>query len=137
MKNFPHYLHYFGSKQIFFQIEIHPHFPQKEVVEFCRKNDIHVQAYSSLGTTVSQDSNPLLNDPCVLDISKSLGKSSAQVLLVWALQQGFSVLPKSTNPEHIKSNIDLDFSLSPEDLSKLNTLATADRKYAWNSNLVA
>jgi diketogulonate reductase-like aldo/keto reductase len=57
-------------------------------------------------------------------------------LLVWALQQGYSVLPKSTNPDHIKENIDLDFSLSQEDLSRLNSLGVSSRKYAWNPELV-
>ncbi len=59
----------------------------------------------------------------------------AQVLLVWALQQGFSVLPKSTNPIHIKENIRLDFSLDDHDLQKLSSL-DLNRKYAWNPDSV-
>jgi diketogulonate reductase-like aldo/keto reductase len=60
---------------------------------------------------------------------------SAQVLLVWALQQGFSVLPKSTNPIHIEENIRLDFSLDDHDLQKLSSL-DLNRKYAWNPDSV-
>ncbi len=60
---------------------------------------------------------------------------SAQVLLVWALQQGFSVLPKSTNPIHIEENIRLDFSLDDHDLQKLSSLDLI-RKYAWNPDSV-
>ncbi len=60
---------------------------------------------------------------------------SAQVLLVWALQQGFSVLPKSTNPIHIEENFRLDFSLDDHDLQKLSSL-DLNRKYAWNPDSV-
>jgi diketogulonate reductase-like aldo/keto reductase len=51
------------------------------------------------------------------------------------LQQGFSVLPKSTNPIHIEENIRLDFSLDDHDLQKLSSL-DLNRKYAWNPDSV-
>jgi diketogulonate reductase-like aldo/keto reductase len=60
---------------IFPQVEIHPHYPQSDLVEFCRKNDIHIQAYSSLGTTVANEANPLLNDDCVKNIAEKYGKT--------------------------------------------------------------
>ena len=85
---------------------------------------------------MDKDSNPLLNDPVVQKIAQNLGKSKAQVLLGWALQQGFSVLPKSTNPLHIEENIRLAFDLTEEDLEQLNSLSGSERKYAWNPDSV-
>ena len=90
------------------QIEIHPHFhPSMEYLDYCSKHEIHLQAYSSLGTTKASSPREvnLLKDPTIVDISKFLGKTPAQILLKWALQSGFSVLPKSTNKQHIQENI--------------------------------
>lgn len=126
-------------------------------MQYCLENSIHYQAYSSLGTTVADKSNPLLCDEVVLDISKFMNKSPAQILLRWAIQQGIGmqtiisaqnkrawrkirffilgVLPKSLNPNHIEENIKLDFVLNEKDLNRLNSL---DRrcKYAWDPSMV-
>lgn len=94
------------------QIELHPYNPQRELVEYCRKEGIVVQAYASLG---GQDAGKkvwnilggkLMEREEVLEISKRYGKTPAQVLLRWATQQGFSVIPKSTNVEHMKMNLE-------------------------------
>jgi len=58
-----------------------------------------------------------------------------QVLLLWALQQGYSVVPKSTNPHHIAENISLSFELDDQDIDRLNSLSI-NRKYAWNPETV-
>lgn len=66
-------------------------------MDYCRENGIHYQAYSSLGTTVDQKSNPLLNDPVVQGVALKYQKSPAQLLLRWSTQQGIGmdVLNKS------------------------------------------
>lgn len=120
------------------QIEVHPHFQQRPLVEFCRSKAIHVTAYSSLGTTVNAtEDNALLTDPVVIDISKEKGLSVAQVLLLWALQKGLSVVPKSTNPLHIKENISLyhNHKLDEGDIEALDGLEKG-QKYAWNPSSV-
>lgn len=67
------------------QVELHPHYNQKQLVEFCNKEGIHVQAYSSLGTSTNTS---LLKDPTVSRIAGQLKVSPARLLLKWALQQG-------------------------------------------------
>lgn len=119
------------------QIEVHPHYQQKELVDFCVKNDIHVTAYSSLGTTqpANNQKNLLISDPVVAKIAENKNISNAQVLLLWALQKNLSVLPKSTNPEHIRENIDIKSELTVEEIELLDNIETKI-KYAWNSELV-
>ena len=79
--------------------------------------------------------NPLLTEPTVKAISKSKGQSPSQILLTWALQKGYSVIPKSTNPDHIKENITLENILTEEEMEKLDNLEKG-HKYAWNPESV-
>ena len=119
----------------FLQVEHHPHYVQNDLFEYCQKHNIHFQAYSSLGTTVDAQSNPLLNDSTVCQLAQHYGRTPSQLLLRWATQQGIGVLPKSVNDAHISENIQLDFTLSQEDLNILNSLGTK-RKYAWDPVVV-
>ena len=68
-------------------------------------------------------------------ISISKGLSASQILLTWALQKGYSVIPKSTNPDHIKENISLENILTEEEMEKLDNLEKG-QKYAWNPESV-
>ncbi|KAK3592003.1 hypothetical protein CHS0354_031510 [Potamilus streckersoni] len=112
------------------QIEHHPHLVQSQLLRFCTENSIHFQAYSSLGT--SSENNQLLRDAEVVRIADYLGKSPAQVLLRWAIQQGIGVLPKSTNQEHIKENIDIfGFCINDKDMEALNNLSRGSH-YCWD-----
>jgi len=120
------------------QVEVHPHYTQKDLLEFCKKFDIHVTAYSSLGTTTPSngDTNELIKDPIVTKISESKNVSNAQTLLLWALQKGLSVVPKSTNPQHILENINLDgLHLTDEEIEILDAI-DLNKKYAWNPDTV-
>jgi diketogulonate reductase-like aldo/keto reductase len=77
-----------------------------------------------------------LKDPVVTKISQAKNLSNAQVLLLWALQKGLSVVPKSTNPQHIAENINLDnSSLTDEEIELLDTI-DLNKKYAWNADKV-
>lgn len=71
-----------------FQVECHPHYRQDQLIDFCTKNGIHVQAYSSLGTS---DITDLINDPIVRKIASELKVSSARVLLKWAVQRNIGI----------------------------------------------
>jgi len=101
------------------QVELHPYMPQDELVNFCKKHNIHVTAYSPLGST----GTPLGKEEDVMAIAKKHGKSEAQVLISWAAQRGTSVIPKSVTAERIESNFQ-DFILPEDDFEKINKLQT-------------
>ncbi|XP_005089972.1 glyoxal reductase [Aplysia californica] len=123
-------LEYCTVKPSVLQIEYHPHLVQKSLKKFCDDHSIHLQAYSSLGTSASE--NKLISDPVVVDIAMKCEKSPAQILLRWAVQQDIGVLPKSTNPAHIVENMDIfSFSLSTEQLQALSNL-DQQMHYCWD-----
>ena len=106
------------------QIELSPYnyLYRKEVVKLCRENDIQIEAYSPL--TKAQK----LNDPKLVRLAQKYGKTAAQILIRWVLQQAIVALPKSTNQERIRQNGDVfDFAISDEDMAYLET---------FNENLV-
>lgn len=101
------------------QIELHPNNPSPKLVAYCKEKGIHCTAYSCLGSTNS----PLAHDKTLAAIADKHGKTTAQVLLVWGLQRGTSVIPKSVTPARIESNWQLDgLELSPEEMDKLSSL---------------
>jgi diketogulonate reductase-like aldo/keto reductase len=89
------------------------------------------QAWSPIGgITFYRDGkhSSTLQDPVIGDIAKTHGKTPAQVMLRWHLEQGRSVIPKSTKPARIAENIDVfDFSLSPDELAAIDALDTGQR----------
>jgi len=93
------------------QVELHPYLQQNELVSFCQESGVIVTAYSPLGSRdrperLKEDDEPvLLEDPAILRIAARLGGTSAQVLLAWALARDTAVIPKSTNPDHIRENL--------------------------------
>jgi diketogulonate reductase-like aldo/keto reductase len=113
------------------QIEVHPYFQQKEVQALGAEQGILTQAWSPLGgITFYRDGHhsSTLEDPVIGDIAKAHNKTPAQVMLRWHLQQGRSVIPKSTKPHRIAENIDVfDFELSAEELAAIDALDTGRR----------
>ena len=110
------------------QIEVHPYFAQREVQALGAEHGILTQAWSPLGgITFYRDGHhsSTLEDPVIGDIAKAHNKTPAQVMLRWHLQQGRSVIPKSTKPQRIAENIDVfDFELSTEELAAIDALDT-------------
>lgn len=101
------------------QIELSPYNYQarEEIVQFCRKNDIHIETYSPLTKGLK------LTDPRLLKLSARYFKSPAQILIRWALQHGYSVIPKSERKERIYENASVfDFVISEEDMGVLGAL---------------
>jgi len=99
------------------QIELHPWCQQREIVEYCKSENIAVQAYCPLVR------GEKFKDETLVKISQKHGKSPAHVLLRWSLQKGYIPLPKSDTPSRIESNADVfDFELSEEDMSQLDSL---------------
>ncbi|XP_058251617.1 glyoxal reductase [Hemibagrus wyckioides] len=112
------------------QVEFHPKLAQKELIALCEKSGVCFQAYSSLGTGV------LLSDHLVQVMAERCGKTPAQVLLRWAVQQNIPVLPKSCQPDRVQENGRLfDFELSDSDMAKLSAL-DCNEKYCWDPSLV-
>jgi diketogulonate reductase-like aldo/keto reductase len=113
------------------QIEVHPYFQQREVQTVDAERGILTQAWSPIGgITFYRDGqhSSTLDDPVIGGIADAHGKTAAQVMLRWHLQQGRSVIPKSTNPQRIAENIDVfDFDLTPDQLAAIDALDTGQR----------
>ena len=99
------------------QIFLAPGELQPEVVNYAKKHDMILEAYSPLGT------GKIFQVPEMQEIAKSHNKSIAQVSLRWSLQHGFLPLPKSVTPSRIKENTELfDFELSEEEMKQIDQL---------------
>ncbi|QGN58484.1 aldo/keto reductase [Nostocoides sp. HKS02] len=113
------------------QIEVHPYFQQRQVQAFGAERGILTQAWSPIGgITFYRDGNhgSTLQDPVIGGIAAAHGKSPAQVMLRWHLQQGRSAIPKSTKAHRIAENIDVfDFDLTADDLAAIDALDTGQR----------
>jgi diketogulonate reductase-like aldo/keto reductase len=91
-------------------VESHPYLPQWELLDYCKKNGIVLQAFAALGH--SSEPN-LLRDPVITAIARRVNKTPAQVLLAWAIQRGTALLTTSKTPGRIKENFDV--STLPDD----------------------
>ena len=99
------------------QFELSPFLTRPALVDFCRAQGVQVESYSPLSRGAK------LNDPIVGNLANHYGKTPAQVLIRWALQKGWVVIPKSVHRERIVENANVfDFSLSEEDLITLDGL---------------
>ncbi|XWW45617.1 aldo/keto reductase [Fibrella sp. USSR17] len=98
------------------QIEFSPYCYRPDVVEYCRATGIQIEGYAPLVRGLKQ------NDPKLLAIAETYGKSTYQILVRWSFQHGAVTIPKSVKKDRIKANFDvLDFELSVADMAELNT----------------
>ena len=113
------------------QIEVHPYFQQREVQAYGAEHGILTQAWAPIGgITFYRDSGhrSTLEDPVLGEIAKAHGRTPAQVMLRWHVQQGRSAIPKSTKPARIAENLDVfDFELTTEQLAAIDGLDTDKR----------
>jgi diketogulonate reductase-like aldo/keto reductase len=113
------------------QIEVHPYFTQREVQAFGSAHGIVTQAWSPIGGITSYrgaGTTTTFNDPVIGGIASAHGKTPAQVMLRWHLQQGRSAIPKSTKPARIAENFDVfDFELTSDELAAIDGLDTGLR----------
>jgi diketogulonate reductase-like aldo/keto reductase len=86
------------------QVESHPYLPEWELLDYCKKNGIVMQAFAALGHGIEPK---LTDDPVITAIAKRAGKTPAQVLLAWAVQRGTSPLTTATNADYIEQNFDI------------------------------
>jgi len=112
------------------QVELHVFLQQPELLKYCREKGIVVEAYSPLAHAKDMD-NQMLKE-----LAKRHGKSYAQIMLRWCIQQGMVVLPKSVTPKRITENIDIfDFELSADEMAELTRL-DRDLRTCWNPTRV-
>lgn len=109
-----------GVVPVINQIELHPDFQQRETRAFHEKHKIATQSWSPLGQ------GKLLGHPVIAEIAQKLGRTPAQVIIRWHIDNGLVVIPKSVTPSRIVENFKVfDFKLSAEDLDRLNGLDDA------------
>ncbi|KAF8904438.1 NADP-dependent oxidoreductase domain-containing protein [Gymnopilus junonius] len=109
------------------QIELHPFCQQKPIVEYCKANDIVVEAYCPI-------IRGKMDHPVIQEIAAKHSRDPAQVLIRWSLQKGYVPLPKSATPSRIHSNAQVyDFELDEEDMRKLDSLDRGkEGAISWN-----
>jgi 2,5-diketo-D-gluconate reductase A len=109
------------------QIELHPRLQQRDSRAFHDKHNIAIESWSPLG------SGKLIDDPTIEAIASKHGKTSAQAIIRWHLQQGLIVIPKSANKERIISNFDVnDFELDGEDMKAIEGMDSPDGRTGPN-----
>ena len=115
------------------QVELHPYFVQPDVQAADDERGIVTQAWSPIGGITfypgwGEHRRSVMDDATIASIARDHGKSPAQVMLRWHLQQGRSAIPKSTNPGRIRENVDVfDFALTEDELARIDALDTGVR----------
>ncbi|MGG5178271.1 aldo/keto reductase [Bacillus sp. MM09(2025)] len=105
-------------KPVLNQIECHPYLVQKELKDFCQDHDIFIEAWSPL-----ERGGNVLNDKTIVSISEKYGKTPAQVILRWHLQNNTIVIPKTVTPSRMEENMQIfDFELLENDMEAINNL---------------
>lgn len=116
-----------GETPVVNQIELHPRFQQREKRAFHKSNTIIIESWSPLG------SGRMLDDATVGAIARKHGKSIAQVIIRWHLQEGLIVIPKTTHRERMVENFDVfGFELDADDMAKIGGLDQRDGRVGAN-----
>ena len=103
------------------QVECNPNFQQKELREIMAKDNVQLEAWYPLG----HGDKKLLENPAIVEMAKKYGKNAGQIILRFEVQEGFIILPKSTNPTRIASNIEIfDFELTADEMNKIRAMDT-------------
>lgn len=116
-----------GETPVVNQIELHPRFQQRDKRAFHKSNTIIIESWSPLG------SGRMLDDATVGAIARKHGKSIAQVVIRWHLQEGLIVIPKTTHRERMVENFDVfGFELDADDMAKIGGLDQRDGRVGAN-----
>ena len=99
------------------QIEFHPFLYQKELLNFCNKNNIAITSYSPLAKGL------VFNDPILSMIGEKYKKTAGQISLKWLLNKGTIIIPKASTEKHLKENLDLDFEINNNDIKKIDEIS--------------
>jgi len=110
------------------QLWLDPLHQARDVVALCRKNEIAVESYSTLGTqwmnAHAAHGNPVLEHRVIATIALKVNRTPTDVVLRWAIQSNFAVIPRSANQAHLRSNFvsPFEFSLTAEEMAQINEL---------------
>ncbi len=116
------------------QTELHPYNQEPKLKALLKENGIVPQAWYPLG----HGDKALLNEPLFAELGEKYGKSAAQIILRWHMQDGNIVIPGSKNPDHIKANFDLfDFALTDDEMARIAALNQDKRYYTSTPELLA
>lgn len=111
------------------QVEMHPAFYDPELLEFCKKNSITIQAWAPLGR------GRLSEDSFLSQLGEKYGKTASQIALRWIIQHGCIPLPNSKNKQHMLQNMDImDFTLSREEMEAINQRAKVGKRERVTEN---
>lgn len=116
------------------QVEFHPLCFQKSLLEFCKKNSIYLQAYSSLGSSQSKPPGwtVLFNDEVVKSLAAKHNRTIPQLLLRWGLQHDCLLIPKTSKVENLRPNMDIfGFELDDDDMKRLDAI-NKDKHFCWD-----
>ena len=103
------------------QVEIHPFSTKNNIINYCKDNNIKVVAWSPISR------GRVLSNDLMIDLSQKYKKSIVQIVLRWHMQKGVIPIPKSSNENRIKENIDIfDFEISSEDMKAIDSLDEGD-----------
>ena len=115
------------------QTEVHPYSQEKEVKKFLEKEGIVIQAWYPLG----HGDKALIQEPVFTKLAEKYGKSNAQIILRWHIQDGNIVIPGSKNPAHIRDNFDLfDFNLTDAEMDEIAAMDQKKRYYTSTPELL-
>ncbi|KHN80193.1 Alcohol dehydrogenase [NADP(+)] [Toxocara canis] len=136
-----HLLDHASVKPHNLQVETHIYWPQNELYEFCKKNNITMTSYGPLGSPGRKAFRPdgtwpegePMKDSIVLELAKKHGKTPAQILLRHMVQRGISTIPKSTHVERVRENFNIfDFTLNDEEMNRLNNVKMRTRLFVFD-----
>lgn len=106
-------------KPVINQVEVHPLFTQKPLIEYCKSQSIQVEAYSP----IAQNNDRLRNNKTLRSLADKYGKTMQQIILRWHIENGVIPIPRSTNVGRLHLNIDVfDFSLTKEEISRIDSI---------------
>ena len=103
------------------QVEFHPLFYQKELLNFCNEKNIKITAYSPLAQ------GDVFKNKTLINISNKYKKNPGQIAIKWVLQKGMITIPRSSKENHIRENFDLNFELSKEDMKEIDSIKIHER----------
>ncbi len=124
----------FEIKPAVIQVEAHPYYPQDDLKETLKENNIRIQAWYPLG----HGDKSLIEEPIFKKLGEKYGKTPAQIILRWHIEEDHIVIPGSKNPKHIKANADIfDFELTKDEMAEISKINKNKRYYIPNPDLTA
>lgn len=101
------------------EIELHPLLSQEPLTKYCKSKGIKIISYSPF----ARMDDKLIKHPILIEIAKKYNKKVTQIILKWNIQLGYIPIPKTSNKQRLKENIDIfDFEISKEDMDKINSI---------------